>query len=98
MYIIYKSNQFDKWLSDLRDPIGRAQVLNRIRAAQKGNFGDHATVGEGVCELRIHTGPGYRVYYTRIGNSIYYLLSGGSKRSQQRDIDDAISMAKAMKD
>lgn len=98
VYTIYQSDEFRDWLVALRDPIGKAQILSRIRSAQKGNFGDHEFVGEGVYELRIHVGPGYRVYYTRVGDVIYYLLSGGTKKSQQRDINTAIAMAKAMKD
>ncbi len=98
MYTIYESSEFRAWLMALRDPLGKAQILRRIRSAQLGNFGDHAPVGSGVYELRIDSGPGYRVYYIRRGEVVYYLLLGGSKKGQQRDIDNAISMAKAMKD
>lgn len=98
MYTIYESNEFKAWLMALRDPLGKAQILRRIRSAQLGSFGDHAPIGSGVYELRIDSGPGYRVYYTRRGEVVYYLLSGGSKKGQQRDIDNAIAMAKAMKD
>jgi putative addiction module killer protein len=55
-------------------------------------------LGEGVCEMKIDVGPGYRVYYTRVGDVVYYLLSGGTKKRQQRDIENAIAMAKAMKE
>jgi putative addiction module killer protein len=62
-----------------------------------GNFGDHAPVGHGVFEMRIHYGPGYRLYYTRVGKVIYLILLGGTKRNQQRDIVKAISEANSIK-
>jgi len=98
MNTILKSQKFDKWLAGLKDLIAKAQVIARIRGAQIGNFGDHASVGSGVYEMRIHLGPGYRVYYTRTDNVIYFLLLGGTKKGQQRDIENAIAMAKAMKE
>lgn len=61
----------------------------RIRSAQAGNFGDCAPVGEGVSEMRIHAGPGYRVYYARRGETVYLLLCGGDKSRQKRDIQQA---------
>jgi len=63
-----------------------------------GHFGDTKPVGEGVSEMRIHTGPGYRVYYMRIGSVVYLLLVGGSKTSQQRDIKRALEMARAVRE
>ncbi len=98
MNTILKSLEFDAWLIGLKDIIAKAQVIARIRNAQIGNFGDHVPVGSGVYEMRIHVGPGYRVYYTRTDNVVYFLLLGGTKKSQQRDIDNAITMAKAMKE
>jgi putative addiction module killer protein len=98
MNTILKSQEFDKWLLGLKDLIAKAQVIVRIRSAQIGNFGDHASVGGGVYEMRIHVGPGYRVYYTRTDSVVYFLLLGGTKKGQQRDIDNAIAMAKAMKE
>lgn len=59
-----RSDEFDAWLSALKDPVGRARIIQRIRAAEAGNFGDSEPVGGGVSEMRIHVGPGYRVYYT----------------------------------
>lgn len=96
MYTVLQSSEFSTWLQALRDPIGKAQVLKRIRSAQLGNFGDHKNVGTGVYEMRIHTGPGYRVYYTRKGELIVWLLHGGDKSNQQRDINKAIELAKTI--
>ena len=92
-----RTSIFDRWLSSLKDKIGRARIANRIRAAEAGNFGDCEPVGEGVSEMRIHVGPGYRVYYTRIGDVLYLLLLGGDKSSQSRDIKEAIDLANALR-
>jgi putative addiction module killer protein len=97
MNAFYRTAEFDSWLSNLKDKIGKARILKRIRAAEGGNFGDCEPVGEGVSEMRIHVGPGYRLYYTRIGEVIYLLLVGGDKSSQSRDIKRAIDMARALK-
>ena len=96
MNTILRSEEFDTWLSALKDKLGRARIIHRIRSAEHGNFGDCEAVGEGVSEMRIHFGPGYRVYYTRRGAVIYLLLLGGDKRSQKRDIKHAIEMARAL--
>ena len=81
-----RSSEFDRWLSEL--------VLARLRTAVFGNFGDCAPVGEGVSEMRVHFGPGYRVYFTRRGATVYLLLVGGDKSTQRRDIVRAIRMAR----
>ncbi|MCC7516052.1 MAG: type II toxin-antitoxin system RelE/ParE family toxin [Pseudomonadales bacterium] len=81
-----RTPEFDAWLKALRDPIGKARIVSRIRSAEQGNFGDCEPVGEGVSEMRIHCGPGYRVYYSRKGEVVYLLLCGGDKSSQSRDI------------
>jgi putative addiction module killer protein len=96
MNTFLRSEEFDNWLSALKDKLGRARIIHRIRSAEHGNFGDCEPVGEGVSEMRIHFGPGYRVYYTRRGEMIYLLLLGGDKRSQKRDIKHAIEMARAL--
>ena len=96
MNTFLRSEEFDTWLSALKDKLGRARIIHRIRSAEHGNFGDCEAVGEGVSEMRIHFGPGYRVYYTRRGAVIYLLLLGGDKRSQKRDIKHAIEMARAL--
>lgn len=97
MNAFYRTSEFDIWLSNLKDKVGKARILKRIRAAEGGNFGDCEPVGEGVSEMRIHVGPGYRLYYTRIGEVVYLLLVGGDKSSQPRDIKRAIAMARALK-
>ncbi|MBF0502563.1 MAG: type II toxin-antitoxin system RelE/ParE family toxin [Candidatus Riflebacteria bacterium] len=96
MNIFLRSEEFDSWLSSLKDKLGRARIVHRIRSAEQGNFGDCEPVGEGVSEMRIHVGPGYRVYYTRRGEVVYLLLMGGDKTSQKRDIKRAIEMARTL--
>lgn len=96
MYAFLRSEEFDAWLSTLKDKVGLARIIHRIRSAEHGNFGDCEPVGEGVSEMRIHVGPGYRVYYTRRGQVIYLLLLGGDKSSQKRDIKRAIEMARTL--
>ena len=82
-------NVFGEWLIDLKDRAARAQILKRIDRIEDGNFGDHRSVGEGVWELRIHFGPGYRVYYGEDGPILVLLLCGGDKRTQEKDIQRA---------
>ena len=91
-----RSEEFDGWLKALKDRTGKVRILHRLTAAQHGNFGDCEPVGGGVSEMRIHHGPGYRVYFTRIGKTIYFLLVGGDKSSQKRDIKRAIEMAQTI--
>ena len=96
MNTFLRSDEFDAWLASLQDKVGRARIIHRIRAAEHGNFGDCKPVGEGVSEMRVHFGPGYRVYFTRRGDVVYLLLLGGNKSSQKRDIKRAIEMARAL--
>ncbi len=84
-----ETKAFQKWVEGLRDKKARAHVLRRIIAAKNGNFGDCEPVGEGVSEMRIHYGPGYRVYFGRLGETLYILLAGGDKSTQRRDIESA---------
>ena len=91
-----RSDEFDAWLAALKDKVGRARIALRIRSAEHGNFGDCEPVGEGVSEMRVHVGPGYRLYYTRRGKVVYLLLLGGDKSSQKRDIKRAIEMAHSL--
>jgi putative addiction module killer protein len=92
-----RSSDFDAWLSNLADQKAKARILARLRSATLGNFGDCEPVGEGVSEMRIHFGPGYRVYYTRMGSTVYALLAGGKKASQKKDIAKAQRMAQELK-
>lgn len=91
-----RSAEFDAWLAGLKDKVGRARILHRIRSAEHGNFGDCGPVGEGVSEMRIHVGPGYRAYFTRRAEVVYLLLAGGDKSTQKRDIKHAIEMARTL--
>ncbi len=93
MNILLKSDKFDAWLSSLKDKKAKAKIALRLGRAEQGNFGDCEPVGEGVSEMRIHYGPGYRLYFTRRGEVVYLLLLGGDKSTQQQDIKKAIEMA-----
>ncbi|MBX3664458.1 MAG: type II toxin-antitoxin system RelE/ParE family toxin [Burkholderiales bacterium] len=97
MNVFERSEAFDNWLANLKDNIGRARIVHRIRAAEHGNFGDCAPVGEGVSEMRIHAGPGYRVYFMRRSGVVYLLIAGGDKSLQKRDIQRAITVARTLK-
>lgn len=77
---------FSEWLSRLSDLRAKAKILIRIKRAELGNVGQHRGVGSGVMELKVDTGPGYRVYFATSGRQTLILLAGGSKRSQRRDI------------
>lgn len=77
---------FEKWLTSLRDSRAIDKITLRIRRVEQGNLGDYKSVGNGVCELRIDYGAGYRVYFGQIGNTIVVLLCGGDKRTQEQDI------------
>jgi len=95
MNTFLRSDEFNAWLTELKDHIGKAIIAKRIRAAEAGRFGDCEPVGEGVFEMRIHFGPGYRAYFTRRGEVVYLLLLGGDKSTQKRDIKRAREMARA---
>ena len=85
---------FGKWLRELRDAHARIRIVTRIRRLELGNPGDVKPVGDGASEMRINYGPGYRVYFTRVGDAIVILLCGGDKSSQSRDIAQAKQLAK----
>jgi putative addiction module killer protein len=80
---------FTEWLNAVRDKVAQARIRVRLRQVQAGNFGDCEPVGEGVMELRVHVGAGYRVYLGRHGKTVVLLLCGGDKRSQPADIKRA---------
>jgi len=81
---------FQDWVKTLRDPIAKVQVIKRVNRIEGGNFGDHKPCRDGVWELRIDQGPGYRVYYAIAGAVVVLLLCGGSKDTQDVDIARAI--------
>lgn len=90
---VSKTTTFSDWMANLRDHRARAKIAARIDRLAFGNPGDVASLGEGVSELRIHTGPGYRVYFVRRGEMSIVLLCGGDKSTQSRDIKTAKRLA-----
>jgi putative addiction module killer protein len=93
---VRKTEAFEKWLDGMQDIRARARVLVRIERLAAGNPGDVKPVGEGVSELRIDYGSGYRVYYKELGRTLIILLAGGDKRSQARDIQTALHLAREL--
>jgi putative addiction module killer protein len=98
MNVISQTTVFAEWLRGLADAVGKGLIVARIEAAKLGNFGDAQPVGDGVFEMRVHFGPGYRVYYMREGRVLYLLLCGGDKSTQKTDINRARLMAKHLKE
>jgi len=94
MIEIRKTEVFAQWLDDLRDIHTRARVQARIERLAAGNPGDVQPVGEGVSELRIDYGPGYRVYFKKRGRELIILLAGGDKSTQAKDIKTALRLAR----
>ena len=87
-----ETDEFHNWLGSLADRRAKARIVDRIKRASNGNFGDAKAVGSGVSEMRIDYGPGYRVYFFRRGNELVILLCGGDKKSQRADIVQAMRM------
>ena len=94
MIEIRKTEVYAKWLDDLRDIQARSRILVRVERLAAGNSGDVRPVGEGISELRIDYGPGYRVYYTKRGREVLILLAGGDKRTRAKDIKSALRLAR----
>ncbi|MDR1462007.1 MAG: type II toxin-antitoxin system RelE/ParE family toxin [Azoarcus sp.] len=94
MNTIQTTETFDHWFAALRDPRAAARIQVRIDRAEESHFGDCEQVGEGVSEMRIHYGPGYRIYFKRVGLEIYLLLAGGDKSTQATDIKTALKLAR----
>ncbi|MDE2937971.1 MAG: type II toxin-antitoxin system RelE/ParE family toxin [Chloroflexota bacterium] len=90
---IVESATFKRWVGSLRDRRAKARINARLRSLSLGNFGDSSYVGDGIFEMRIHYGPGYRLYYLREGATLVVLLCGGDKGSQGRDIERARRLA-----
>ena len=97
MNTIVRTAVFDRWLARLKDARAKARIIKRIRSAERDNFGDCKVVGGGVTEMRIHYGPGYRVYFARKANVVFVSLCGGTNGRQQRDIVRARVMAQQLK-
>lgn len=89
MFELKSTVVFDQWLRALRDKRGRARILIRLDAVRMGHLGDSKSVGGGIRELRVHHGPGYRVYVAQRGKTLLILLCGGDKSTQVRDIEKA---------
>ena len=95
-FSLEQSDDFVRWLRKLRDREGRLRILKRLRRLSDGQFGDCQSVGEGVHELRMFFGPGYRVYFAQQGETVILLLAGGDKDSQAGDIARAKALAKEL--
>ena len=95
MFEVRQTKQFRSWLDGLRDAVAAKAIKRRIARVQIGLFGDAKSLGDGVYELRVDHGPGYRVYFARRGERWILLLCGGDKSSQARDVAKAIRLADA---
>lgn len=93
MIEVRQTARFTVWLAGLRDARARSRIIKRIERAAMGNLGDVAPVGDGVSEMRIFYGPGYRVYFVQLGDKLTILLCGGDKSSQSKDIAAAKAIA-----
>jgi putative addiction module killer protein len=98
MIQIQQTEAYANWFSGLRDRIARARIDVRIRRLSLGNAGDVKPVGDGVSELRVDHGPGYRIYFVQRGEVLIVLLAGGDKSTQDKDIRDAKALAKDLKE
>jgi putative addiction module killer protein len=94
MITVRETENFKNWIRNMKDKIAQSIIAARIRRISVGNFGDSKPVGEGISELRIDYGPGFRVYFTQRGREIVLLLCGGNKSTQSRDIETAKRIAK----
>jgi putative addiction module killer protein len=95
---IEKTDEYAKWIDTLKDRAGRARILVRVERLIGGNPGEHRNLTEGVSELKVDYGPGYRVYYSQRGTRLLLLLNGGDKSTQSKDIQLAIKLAKNFKE
>jgi putative addiction module killer protein len=94
LYVVQQTEEFRAWHRSLRDLKARIAIARRLERAAAGNLGDAKAVGEGVSEMRIDVGAGYRAYFTMRGNTLIVLLCGGDKKTQRRDIKHAAKLAK----
>jgi putative addiction module killer protein len=93
MYSTKRTDEFVKWINNLKDMRAFAQITRRLTRIELGNLGDFKSLGDKVFELRIDYGPGYRIYYTKRNNELILLLIGGDKSSQKKDVEKAKSLA-----
>ncbi len=93
MIVVRQTDEFRDWLRTLRDEVAKARIVSRIRRLEDGNFGDVKSLRGGLSEMRVHHGPGYRVYFVTKGEVLVVLLCGGDKGTQARDIKRARGMA-----
>lgn len=98
MVDVRQTDEYLKWFDSLKSPQVRAKVMVRIRRLSLGNPGDVGPCGEGVSEMRIHYGPGYRVYFVSKGNTVVVLLGGGDKSTQKEDIAAAKALARKLEE
>lgn len=98
MYIIKRTDEFAAWLDGLKDRMTRVRLNRRLDRVMQGNLGDVAPVGDGVCEIREHFGPGWRMYYVQRGTVLIIMLGGGDKSTQQADIAAAKRLAAVLED
>jgi putative addiction module killer protein len=97
-FTVRLTHEFENWLDGLTDERARIRIAARLRHAEIGNLGDWASVGRGVFEMRVHHGPGYRLYFVRRGRRLIVLLAGGAKSTQARDIRRAQKIAQEIGD
>ncbi len=95
---VVKTDEYGSWIDNLKDRAGRARILMRVDRLIHGNPGSHRNLTEGVSELKVDVGPGYRVYYAITGTRLLLLLAGGDKASQQKDITLALSLNRNFKE
>lgn len=98
MFQIQRTHEFDVWIASLRDKVGQKQVLVRLTRLSFGHWGDCKPVGGDVTELRVHSGPGYRIYCWQDGETVVVALGGGDKSTQDHDIRRARSMVRELKE
>jgi len=96
MYTVLQTESFVKWLAGLRDMRAKVRIIARLRLAELGDLGDVKSLGSGISELRVDTGPGYRLYFTRRHEVLIVLLVGGDKATQKNDIKRARKMAEEL--